>query len=65
MCGEYVVFGKIIAHSGMNDEGWNFLHLDMSKMNPKEVIVEYNKVFELDENEQGAEPYLFIFSHFS
>lgn len=62
MLGEYNVFGKLLEYA---DEDWEFKNLDLSNLNSDEVKNKYRVLFELDENELIAEPYLFIFSHLS
>jgi len=57
---DFMVFGKLIA---CDNDGWMVTHLPFKKLNPKEVINKYNEVFGIEGN--GAEPYLFIFTHWS
>ena len=64
MCGEYCVFGKLIQRAS-EYEGWQFVNLNLNNLDPDEVKKEYRKVFDIQENELIADPYLFIFSHYS
>ena len=65
MCGQYNVFGIRIESGGDKYEGWDFVHLDFKNLDAEKVKSKYREVFELKEDEPIAEPYLFIFSHFS
>ena len=64
MCGEYTVFGLLIESGGDEYEGWDFVNLDFENFDPEKVKSKYREVFELEEDEPVAEPYLFIFSHY-
>ena len=61
--GQYIVFGLRIERG--NCGGWNFVHLDFKNLDAEKVKSKYREVFDLKEDEPVAEPYLFIFSHFS
>lgn len=63
MMGEYTIFG-IKIKSADEDTGWDFVTLDLKTLDPEKVKKRYREVFELND-EPGAEPYLFIFSHYS
>ena len=63
MCADYNVFGRKLKNDG--DNGWSFTNLDLVQMDAEEVKEKYREVFELDKDEVIAEPYLFIFSHYS
>jgi hypothetical protein len=65
MCGDYNVFGRLLKHAGDDGDGWGFTNLDLAKIDAEEVKAKYREVFELDKDELIAEPYLFIFSHYS
>jgi len=66
MCGCYNIFGKSLKHAGDHaGNGWGFTKLDFEKIDAEEVKAKYREVFELDEDEDITEPYLFIFSHYS
>ena len=65
MCGRYSAFGLLIESGGDKYEGWDFVNLDFKNFDAEKVKAKYREVFELDEDEPVAEPYLFIFSHFS
>ena len=65
MCGEYNVFGLLLKIGGDGYEGWDFVHLDFKNLDAEKVKSKYREVFELKEDDTVAEPYLFIFSHFS
>ena len=54
-----------IESGGDKYEGWDFVHLDFKNLDAEKVKSKYREVFELKEDEPIAEPYLFIFSHFS
>ena len=62
MWSDYTVFGKVIADAD-EDAGWEFTHLNNLKVDPNELKDKYREVFEIEG--EVADPYLFIFSHFS
>ena len=62
MCGEYNVFGKLIACQNNDWDGWDFMKLNIENYNANEAKAKLKEVFNLALEE---EPYLFIFSHFS
>ena len=64
MCGQYNVFGILIESGGDTYEGWDFVPLDFKNLDAEKVKSKYREIFELKEDEQIDEPYLFIFSHF-
>jgi len=64
MSGEYMVFGLSLGNSEIYT-GWEFTSLKLDKLDPEELKTKYREVFDLDEKEIIAEPYLFIFSHYS
>lgn len=65
MSGQYIVFGMRIKSCGDKYEGWDFVHLDFKNLDAEKVKSKYREVFELKEDHPIADPYLFIFSHFS
>lgn len=64
MCGRYNVFGLKINSGGDKYEGWDFVNLDLKNLDAERVKSKYRQIFELEDDEPVAEPYLFIFSHF-
>lgn len=68
MCGDYAVFGKILAQSEHNDwEGWNFVEIKNEIDNDySKVEKEFVKVFDgLLNFEDYIKPKIILFSHFS
>ena len=65
MCGKYNAFGLLIESGGNKYNGWNFVHLDFKNLDAEKVKAKYREIFGLKEDEPIADPYLFIFSHFS
>ncbi len=63
MSGKYNVFGLKVKSCGDLYEGWNFEHLDVKNLDAEKVKSRYKELFEIEG--EVAEPYLFIFSHFS
>ena len=63
MAGKYIVFGLKVKSGGDLYEGWNFEHLDVKNLDAEKVKSRYKELFEIEG--EVAEPYLFIFSHFS
>jgi len=61
MCGQYIVFGNLLARATDDGYCWGFSSLDFS-VNREAVILKYTELFETDT--PPSEPYLFIFSHF-
>lgn len=63
MSGEYTVFGLQIETA---DEyvGWKFKKIKFENLDSEKVKNKYREVFEIEEKEPIAEPYLCIFSHF-
>ena len=64
MCSDYNVFG-IVIKSVSEYEGWDFVNLDFKNLDAEKVKSKYREVFDLKEDVPIADPYLFIFSHFS
>ena len=65
MCGGYIVFGLRLASGGDTYEGWDFINLDFKDLDAEKVKAKYRELFGLSPDALCAEPYLFIFSHFS
>ena len=63
MCGSYRVFGKLIAVSPSDDEGWDFLELKPVVKDKKKLISEYVRLFQCII--PPDEPKLMIFTHWS
>ncbi len=62
----YVIFGYRVAHcSGDMYVGWEFQNIDLSRLDSEEIKAKYREVFEIEDSNSGAEPYLFIFSTFN
>jgi hypothetical protein len=64
MCSDYNAFG-IVIKSVSEYEGWDFVNLDFKNLDAEKVKSKYREVFDLKEGVSIADPYLFIFSHFS
>jgi hypothetical protein len=66
MSGEYNVFGIVLNSVGGGlCEGWEFEGIDLNGLDKEKAKNGYKKAFGLPENEQLADSYLFIFSHYS
>lgn len=60
---DYIVFGKVLARAD-DPNGWNFVHLKFQDSEEKEELKDkYREVFDVEGD--VADPYLFIFTHFS
>jgi len=57
-------FGLKLATANQN-VGWDFFHLDFKNLDAEMVKNKYRDVFELEDDEALAEPYLFILSNFA
>lgn len=60
MCGEYVVFGKVLGTDNDNS-GWEFTEIKTYNIDPEALKKKYQELF----GDIPEEPKLFIFSHFS
>lgn len=61
MCGDYNVFGLLIASCDGEYEGWGFVNINLDIINQDEVKLKYLEVFD---REPDSNPELIIFSHF-
>ncbi len=64
--GKYNVFGIVLnSSSGGFYAGWNFDGIDINGLDKEKVTSGYKHAFGIPENEPVADPYLFIFSHYT